>query len=123
MITEEKENLKLKGPNDTHSLGGGYYGKAKGDISFQKIGNKFEKVNISTFKHPDIEKDWNAHTVLTHKGFKDNPNFRNEVSAVVKHIGEDPKNIDRVADNYQHKFKKTAAGDDTYSTTYKMFKK
>ena len=39
------ENRDLKGPDGTHSLGYGLYGKAKGKAEYRKVGNKFEKVD------------------------------------------------------------------------------
>ena len=43
-ICEERENNKLLGPDGTHSLGGGFYGKKMSDPLFHKVGNKFNKI-------------------------------------------------------------------------------
>jgi len=43
-ICEERENKKLLGPEGTHSLGGGFYGKKMSEPLFHKVGTKFNKV-------------------------------------------------------------------------------
>jgi len=41
----EKENFHLKGPEQTHALGYGFYGREKGVPLFRKVGDKFEKIS------------------------------------------------------------------------------
>ena len=43
----ERENFHLKGPEQTHSIGYGFYGKEKGVPLFRKVGDKFEKISAS----------------------------------------------------------------------------
>jgi len=45
---------QLRGPEGTHSLGGGFYGKNKGEAEYRKVDGKFEKID-STTHHIDLD--------------------------------------------------------------------
>jgi len=55
IIGEEKANSKLQGPEGTHSIGQGFYGKEDHKPLFRKVGGKFEKIDQA--RH-EIKLDW-----------------------------------------------------------------
>ena len=66
-------NGKLRGPDGTHSLGGGFYGKNRGEAEFRKVGGKFVKID-STTHHIDLD-------IADEKGLQ-----RNKMKLPFKHI-------------------------------------
>jgi len=48
---EHYENSEKKGPDGTHSLGRGLYGREAGAPEFRKVSGKFEKINPKDVEH------------------------------------------------------------------------
>ena len=61
----EKENLLLKGPEGTHSIGYGFYGRAKGEPIFRKVGDKFEKIGRTPEDRKKLFKAYDDETETT----------------------------------------------------------